>query len=43
MGRGMKAGKKPKTGGGTGRKGQMAQLQQVQAMQREMENNPKKF
>ena len=37
MGRGMKAGKKPKTGGGTGRKGQMAQLQQVQAMQREME------
>ena len=30
MGRGMKAGKKPKTGGGTGRKGQMAQLQQVQ-------------
>lgn len=37
MGRGMKAGKRPKTGGGGGKKSQMAQLQQVQAMQREME------
>ena len=38
MGRGMRAGKRPKTGGGGGgRKGQMAQMQQVQAMQRQME------
>ncbi len=38
MGRGMKAGKRPKTGGGGGgRKGQMAQIQQMQAMQRQME------
>ena len=38
MGRGMKAGKRPKTGsGGGGRKSQMAQMQQVQAMQRQME------
>ncbi len=36
MGRGMKAGKKPKIGGG-GKKGQMAQIQQMQAMQRQME------
>ena len=34
----MKAGKRPKTGGGGGgRKGQMAQMQQIQAMQRQME------
>ncbi len=38
MGRGMKAGKRPKVGGGGGgRKGQMAQLQQMQAMQAQME------
>ena len=38
MGRGMKAGKRPKTGGGvSGRKGQMAQMQQLQAMQKQME------
>lgn len=35
MGRGMKAGKRPKTGGG--KKGQMGQIQQIQAMQRQME------
>ena len=33
MGRGMRAGKKPKTGGGS----MQQQLKQVQAMQREME------
>ncbi len=39
MGRGMKAGKKPKTGGGGGgRKNQMAQMQQLQQMQRQMES-----
>ncbi len=38
MGRGMKAGKRVKTGGGGGgRKGQMAQIQQMQAMQAQME------
>ena len=39
MGRGMKAGKRPKTGGGGGggRKSQMAQMQQMQAVQRQME------
>jgi DNA-binding YbaB/EbfC family protein len=36
MGKGMKAGKRPKQGGG-GKKGQMAQLQQVQMMQKQME------
>ncbi len=35
MGRGMKAGKRPKTGGGGGN--MQKQLQQVQAMQRQME------
>ena len=38
MGKGMKAGKRPKTGGARGgKKGQMAQIQQMQAMQRQME------
>ena len=38
MGRGMKAGKRVKTGGGGGgRKGQMEQIQQMQAMQAQME------
>ena len=37
MGKGMRAGKKPKTGGAGGRKGQMEQLRQMQAMQEEME------
>ena len=37
MGRGMKAGKRPKVGGGGGGSMQK-QLQQVQAMQRQMEN-----
>jgi DNA-binding YbaB/EbfC family protein len=36
MGKGMRAGKRPKTGGG-GKRGQMAQIQQMQAMQKQME------
>ena len=32
MGKGMRAGKKPKTGGAGGRKGQMEQLRQMQAI-----------
>lgn len=37
MGRGMRAGKRPKTPGMGGRKSQQAQLQQVQALQKQME------
>lgn len=37
MGRGMKAGKRPKTGAAGGRKGQMEQIRRMQAMQEEME------
>ncbi|HAT83229.1 MAG TPA: YbaB/EbfC family nucleoid-associated protein [Eubacterium sp.] len=38
MGRGMRAGRKPRTGGaGGGRKAQMQQMQQLQAVQAQME------